>query len=224
MAEDHDSQLGESLLINELYPNCPGCKVDHYKNSQRGFPIRDLLFVWIVVLSSALPILSLFPFLYFMIEDLNIAEKEEDIGFYAGFIGASYMLGRALVSVLWGMVADRYGRKLVIIIGLSTVVIFNTLFGLSVNYWMALITRFFLGCFSGALVAIRAYASEIFREEYQALGLSTVTTAWGIGLIIGPAIGGFLAQEQDQRGAANGIALTTMSLAKAVGPTIGGAL
>ncbi|KAF5806239.1 putative MFS transporter superfamily [Helianthus annuus] len=71
--------------------------------------------------STALPILSLFPFLYFMVRDFNIAEKEEDISYYA-------------------------------------------------------------------------YALELFRDEYQALGLSAISTSWGIGLIIGPALGGYLAQ------------------------------
>ncbi|GAU33364.1 hypothetical protein TSUD_364890 [Trifolium subterraneum] len=39
----------------------------------------------------------------------------------------------------------------------------------------------------------RAYATEIVREEHQALGLSTVNAAWGTGLVIGPALGGYLA-------------------------------
>ncbi|KAL0429476.1 UNVERIFIED_CONTAM: protein ZINC INDUCED FACILITATOR 1, partial [Sesamum radiatum] len=64
---------------------------------------------------------------------------------------SSYMLGRALTSVLWGTIADRYGRK-------------------------------------------PAYACETVREEYQSLALSGVSTAWGAGLIVGPALGGFLAQ------------------------------
>ncbi|XP_044462503.1 protein ZINC INDUCED FACILITATOR-LIKE 1-like, partial [Mangifera indica] len=72
--------------------------------------------------------------------------------------------------------------------------IFNTLFGLSINFWMAIITRFLLGSLNVLLGPIKAYATEVFQEEHQALGLSTVSTAWGIGLIIGPAIGGFLAQ------------------------------
>lgn len=50
---DNPDQLRESLLIKEeLYPNCPGCKVEQYKDSQRGYPIRDLIRVWIVVLAS----------------------------------------------------------------------------------------------------------------------------------------------------------------------------
>jgi MFS family permease len=36
-------------------------------------------------------------------------------------IGSAYMLGRALTSILWGMIADRYGRKPVVIIGIISV-------------------------------------------------------------------------------------------------------
>ncbi|CAL2238322.1 unnamed protein product [Prunus armeniaca] len=188
----------EALLKKVYYENCPGCKVEQRKELQRGLPIKMLVAVWLVVLSAALPISSLFPFLYFMIRDLHIAKREEDIGYYAGYVGASFMIGRVLTSIFWGVVADRYGRKPVIIIGIAAVVIFNTLFGLSVNFWMAISTRFLLGCLNGLLGPIKAYASEAFREEHQALGMSTVSVAWGIGLIIGPALGGFLAQPADK--------------------------
>ncbi|KAG8493375.1 hypothetical protein CXB51_010945 [Gossypium anomalum] len=164
------AEYREPLLKKKYYRNCPG----------------------------SLPISSLFPFLYFMIRDFHIAEREEDIGSYAGYVGSAFMLGRALTSVSWGIFADRYGRKPVIIMGTTSVVIFNTLFGLSVNFWMAVITRFLLGSLNGLLGPIKAYAVEIFRDEYQALGLSTVSTAWGIGLIIGPALGGFLAQPAEK--------------------------
>ncbi|KAL0397369.1 UNVERIFIED_CONTAM: protein ZINC INDUCED FACILITATOR-LIKE 1 [Sesamum calycinum] len=127
-----------------------------------------------------------------LIRDFGIAKREEDIGYYAGFIGSSYMLGRALTSMTWGTIADRYGRKPVIIIGCAAVVVFNTLFGLSINFWMAITTRFLLGSLNGLLGPIKAYACETVREEYQSLALSAVSTAWGTGLIIGPALGGFL--------------------------------
>ncbi|KAL3731838.1 hypothetical protein ACJRO7_028667 [Eucalyptus globulus] len=188
----------KALLEKYFHENCPGCKVEKYKESQKGFPIRELLSIWIVVLCTALPISSLFPFLYFMIRDFHIAKREEDIGYYAGYVGSSFMFGRALTSVFWGIVADRYGRKPVIIMGTIAVVIFNTLFGLSVNFWMAIAMRFLLGSLNGLLGPIKAYATEIFREEYQALGVSTASTAWGLGLIIGPALGGYLAQPAEK--------------------------
>lgn len=195
-----EEKLREPFLKNKktYFENCAGCKVDQLKELKRGLPIRELFSVWIVVLCTALPISSLFPFLYFMVRDFQIAEREEDIGYYAGYVGSSFMLGRAFTSVFWGLVADRYGRKPVIILGTTSVVIFNALFGLSVNFWMAVITRFLLGSLNGLLGPIKAYACEIFREEHQALGLSTVSTAWGIGLIIGPALGGLLAQPAEK--------------------------
>ncbi|CAJ2663333.1 unnamed protein product [Trifolium pratense] len=296
-----DGNVEEALLKKQYYyVNCPGCKVDKAKELKTDVSFRNLLNIWMVVLCSALPISSLFPYLYFMIRDFNIAKREEDISAYAGYVGSAFMLGRSLTSIPWGMVADRYGRKPVAIIGIISVIIFNSLFGLSTSFWMAVTSRFFLGSLNGLLGPMKAYCSEIFREEKQALGLSTFSAAWGMGLIIGPALGGYLAQpavkyphifpkdsfwdkfrsyclpafpipvigksfrtykicshllgvihtsfaklplhsnavtvitglflmqnravEQHQRGEANGIAMTGMSIFKAIGPAGGGAV
>ncbi|XP_045800508.1 protein ZINC INDUCED FACILITATOR-LIKE 1-like [Trifolium pratense] len=196
MSEEH---IREPLLEKkQYYRDCPGCKVEQSKELNQGLSITNLFIIWAVVLCSTLPASSLFPFLYFMIRDFKIAKDEADISYYAGYVGSSFMLGRTLTSVLWGMVSDRYGRKPVIIFGVFTVVVFNTLFGLSTSFWMAVITRFLLGCLNGAIGPIKAYAVELFREEHQALGLSSVSAAWGTGLIIGPALGGYLAQPAEK--------------------------
>ncbi|KAH9311290.1 hypothetical protein KI387_026325, partial [Taxus chinensis] len=173
---------------------CEACKLEHRKRHEKRFPFTEFFFVGMVVLINALPISSLFPFLYFMVRDFHIANKYEDIATYAGILGSSFMVGRFLFSVLWGVAADKYGRKPVIIIGAISIIVFNTMFGFSVNYWMAILTRFLLGSFNGLIGTIKAYATEVSREEHHAMALSIVTTTWGIGLIIGPAIGGFLAQ------------------------------
>uniref|UniRef100_A0A0E0C0G6 Major facilitator superfamily (MFS) profile domain-containing protein n=1 Tax=Oryza meridionalis TaxID=40149 RepID=A0A0E0C0G6_9ORYZ len=198
------------------HPECPGCRVDRRKEEREGIPYMELSLIWLVTVSAmednavlsffllllfffffffvlklvddALPIQSLFPFLYFMIRDLHIAKQEEDIGFYAGFVGASYMFGRALSSVIWGIVADKYGRKPIIII---------TLISIS-SYWMALTSRGLLGLMCGILGPIKAYATEVCRKEHGHLGLSLVSSSRGIGLIVGPAIGGYLAQPADK--------------------------
>uniref|UniRef100_N1R392 Putative membrane protein n=1 Tax=Aegilops tauschii TaxID=37682 RepID=N1R392_AEGTA len=174
---------------------CPGCRLDQINKTNTGVPYLNFFYVWVVCLCAALPIQSLFPYLYFMIRDLKVAKQEEDIGFYAGFVGAAYFLGRTTSAVPWGMFADKYGRKPCIMISILSVIVFNTLFGLSTTYWMAIITRGLLGLLCGILGPIKAYASEVCRKEHQALGISLVTSSRSIALIIGPAIGGFLARE-----------------------------
>ncbi|GMH20247.1 hypothetical protein Nepgr_022088 [Nepenthes gracilis] len=191
-------QWKENSFSGYYEVECPGCRNDKFKEENPGVPFKHFFCISIIALCAALPISSLFPFLYFMIRDFHIAKREEDIGFYAGFVGSSFMFGRALTSVPWGMVADRYGRKPVMMFGTITVVVFNALFGLSSNFWMAFSTRFLLGCLCGILGPIRAYASEFCREEYKALAMVLISTAWGIGLVIGPAVGGFLAQPAER--------------------------
>uniref|UniRef100_A0A0E0DS23 Major facilitator superfamily (MFS) profile domain-containing protein n=1 Tax=Oryza meridionalis TaxID=40149 RepID=A0A0E0DS23_9ORYZ len=93
------------------WEGCPGCAVERRKAENPGVPYLQFFHIWIIILVSCLPITFIYPFLYFMIRDLHVAKTIEDIGFYGGFVGASYMLGRALTSTIWGMVADRIGRK-----------------------------------------------------------------------------------------------------------------
>uniref|UniRef100_A0A0E0MJC1 Major facilitator superfamily (MFS) profile domain-containing protein n=1 Tax=Oryza punctata TaxID=4537 RepID=A0A0E0MJC1_ORYPU len=146
----------ETPLLETVYhERCPACAVDRSKALNPAIPYMRFFHIWIIILVSCLPISSLFPFLYFMIRDLHIAKRVEDIGFYAGFVGASYMLGRALTSIAWEMVADRIGKKPV-------------------------------------------YAVEVCRPEHQSIGLSLVSTSWAIGLIVEPAIGGYLAQPAEK--------------------------
>ncbi|XP_023157174.1 probable peptide/nitrate transporter At3g43790 [Zea mays] len=133
-----------------------------------------------------------------MMRDFKIAKQEQDIGFYAGFVGATYFLARTVSSVPWGIFADKYGRKPCIVISIISVIVFSTLFGLSTSYWMAIVTRGLLGLLCGILGPIKAYATEVCRKEHQALAMSVVTSSRAIALVVGPAIGGFLAQPAEK--------------------------
>lgn len=200
MVENKEPLLLSSKLKKtyENSENCQGCQIEKRKALNPDIPWRYFFFIWIITLAAALPISSIFPFLYYMVRDFNIAKREEDVSFYAGFEGSAFMVGRTLTAVLWGIVADRYGRKPVMILSTLAVVIFNTMFGLSSSYWMALSARLLLGAFCGTLGPMRAYATEVSRREHQALGVAMLTSSWGIGLVIGPAIGGYLAQPADK--------------------------
>uniref|UniRef100_A0A0E0HE15 Major facilitator superfamily (MFS) profile domain-containing protein n=1 Tax=Oryza nivara TaxID=4536 RepID=A0A0E0HE15_ORYNI len=179
----------------EYHKGCPGCQLEKANESRTGIPYLNFFYICIIGITSSLPIQSLFPYQYFMIRDMNIAKREEDIGLYAGFVAASYFLARTFSSVPWGISVDKYGRKPCIVISILSVIFFNTLFGLSTRYWMAIVTRGMLGMLCGILGPIKAYATEICRKEHQALGMSLVTSSRAVAFVLGPAIGGFLAQK-----------------------------
>ncbi|TVU27104.1 hypothetical protein EJB05_29684 [Eragrostis curvula] len=193
------SEEAPLLLPAAEVEGCPGCAMERKKARSNGrIPYKEFFFVGVTTLASSLPITCLFPFMYFMVRDFHVAKTEEDIGFYAGFLAASYMVGRGFAAIFWGIVADRIGRKPVIAFSIFSVAIFNTLFGLSTTYWMAIAIRFVLGALNGLLAPIKAYCVEVCQSEHQALGLSIVNTAWGLGVIVGPALGGYLAQPADK--------------------------
>ncbi|CAO2203223.1 unnamed protein product [Urochloa humidicola] len=189
---------GDGDEVARWQERCPGCRQERKVQATHRIPYREFVYIWIACLCATLPIQSLFPYLYFMIRDLKIAKQEQDIGFYAGFVGATYFLARTFSSVPWGIFADKYGRKPCIVISILSVIVFNTLFGLSTSYWMAIVTRGLLGLLCGILGPIKAYATEVCRKEHQALGISLVTSSRAIALVIGPAIGGFLAQPAEK--------------------------
>ncbi|KAH8945495.1 hypothetical protein BDL97_12G042400 [Sphagnum fallax] len=201
MADDPEDQQillqkneNENKKKEVQYPNCPGCKCAYLQHPDAGIPYKEFLSVFLLIFVASTPVSSLYPFLYFMVQDLHITKSDKEIGFYAGLLGASLLVGRALTAVQWGIAADKYGRKPVMVLSLISVMVFHTLFGLSKNFWMALATRFLLGSFNGMHGAVKAYTSEISNQQHQALGISMVGTSWGLALIIGPALGGYLSQ------------------------------
>uniref|UniRef100_A0A0D9UZP8 Major facilitator superfamily (MFS) profile domain-containing protein n=1 Tax=Leersia perrieri TaxID=77586 RepID=A0A0D9UZP8_9ORYZ len=84
MTGDGDVPLLVSCKV--YHEHCPGCRQERKVHANDRLPYLDFLYIWIACLCSALPIQSLFPYLYFMIRDLKVAKQEQDIGFYAGFV------------------------------------------------------------------------------------------------------------------------------------------
>lgn len=103
-----------------------------------------------------------------MIKDFNLTTNEKDIGFYVGFIASSFSLAQFCTSLLWGYLSDKYGRKLIILIGLMGNSITMCLFGVSHSLAWALISRATCGLLNGNIGVAKCCMGEITDESYIA--------------------------------------------------------
>jgi MFS family permease len=91
-------------------------------------------------------------------------------------------------------VADRFGRKPILLSGLCSSAITTVVFGLSTSLPMAIVTRMVNGLANGNLGIAKSYLREITDETNQAKCAGVLSLAWGAGVIIGPLLGGLLSQ------------------------------
>jgi hypothetical protein len=163
-----------------------------------GIPAKQMAVLASTLFSSCIGITILFPFLPFQIASFGV--PTESVGYYAGVVGSAYMWGRAMSSIPWGLVADKYGRKVVLWSSMYLMGSFLLLYGFSQNFHVAVAARALTGLSNGILGPGKSLASEMCAsdEKTQARAMSIVMTAFGLGTIIGPALGGWLAQPVDK--------------------------
>ena len=118
------------------------------------------------------------------------------IGEYSGWLTASYALMQFLFAPIWGALSDRIGRKQILIGSLVGDAVFYTLFGLSAHSIEGqFAARILAGIFSSASLSVaQAYAADITPPHLRAMGLGYLGAAFGVGFILGPALGGLLGQ------------------------------
>ncbi|NRS47310.1 MFS transporter [Brevibacillus sp. HB2.2] len=122
----------------------------------------------------------------------------ESLGITGGTIGllvAAFSLTQLLCSPIAGRWADSFGRKKIIVIGLVVFAISEVMFGIANSPVLLFVSRL-LGGISAALImpAVMAYSADITTNEERAAGMGYITAAITTGFIIGPGIGGYIAE------------------------------
>jgi DHA1 family multidrug resistance protein-like MFS transporter len=131
------------------------------------------------------------PFLPLFISTMGHFPKWE-LTLYAGLAFSGVFLSQAIVSPLWGNLADKTGRKPMLLRAAIGMTISATLTGLSPNVWFLIIIRFIQGTFSGYINnAYALIASEVPTQD-SGKTMGTLTTGNVGGQLVGPIIGGYL--------------------------------
>lgn len=114
---------------------------------------------------------------------------------WAGAITSSSFLIAALVSPFWGSFADRYGRKRMVIRSCAAASVAAALMGLCNQPWQLLAVTALSGVFGGFSVASMTLVATQAPEESLGFALGWLSTGQIVGILIGPLIGGVLADQ-----------------------------
>jgi len=143
-------------------------------------------FVMTAAFSMLTPIMPLF------LPVLGV-ESAAGIALWAGVLNGVTSLVAAFASPLWGQVADRHGRKLMLLRSSLAIGLFTALMGASANVWQFFACRTLMGVFAGFSSAAIALVASQVPEDRLGYSLGWLSTGQLVGSLVGPIIGGILA-------------------------------
>lgn len=136
---------------------------------------------------------SVIPFLPLYVEQNMGVTSKDEAAWWAGIIFSANFLTAFLVSPFWGKVADRKGRKLMLLRSAFGMAVVISLMGLATNVYQLLALRLLNGLIAGFNPAATALVATNTPKEKVGYSLGILQSGTVAGSIIGPLLGGFLA-------------------------------
>ena len=113
---------------------------------------------------------------------------------FGGILGSLYSILQFICAPLWGAYSDRVGRKKVLLITISGLALSYIAWFFASSFWVLLLARVLGGAMGGNLSVATAAVADSTTREKRSSGLAIVGIAFGLGFIVGPAIGGLFAK------------------------------
>jgi len=113
---------------------------------------------------------------------------------FGGILGSLYAALQFFFAPIWGSLSDQYGRRSVLLVTTLGVFASYLLWGFAGNFFLLVLARFLGGCMSGNISVATAAVADITTKENRSKGMGIVGAAFGLGFILGPALGGIFSQ------------------------------
>ncbi|MCC5870736.1 MAG: MFS transporter [Gammaproteobacteria bacterium] len=152
---------------------------------------RALGILFLVVFIDLLGFGILIPLVPFYVERLGVGPE------LITAVLALYSLAQFLVTPVWGHVSDRIGRRPVLILCMAGHVGAYVILAFADSLAMLILSRVLGGLTAGNLATAYAYVTDLTPAEERAKHLGKISGAFGLGFIVGPALGGLLAGTGD---------------------------
>lgn len=159
------------------------------------FPWLGMAFLSLGMLAHSVVFTSPLPYVAFMVVDFGMTSNLDEAGYTAGWITGMFMIGRTVAGIPWGIAADTYGRRACLVISMINVGVLGLIFGFSTSFTMAVAMRFCIGLGNGFMGVCKTVVTEMVScKEHEVRAFGYINGVWGLGLIVGPAIGGLLSR------------------------------
>ena len=155
-------------------------------------PTGPYLFILTTLVIDAIGIGIVFP----IMPDLMAKVGAEDVAvgsLWAGLLMAAYAGAQFVFAPIVGSLSDAYGRKPVLIAALAFLTLDYVIMALAETYWVLLVGRTLAGLAGATYVTATAYIADITPKEQRAARFGMIGAAFGIGFVLGPALGGVAA-------------------------------
>nr|WP_276551186.1 MFS transporter [Lactiplantibacillus paraplantarum] len=160
---------------------------------ERGPWHRNLIVLWFCTFVAGMAFSEIMPFLSLFVSQLGDFTKAQ-ITFYSGLAFAADYAISAISAPLWGILADKKGRKIMLLRASLGMAVAMGLMGFVTNVWQLVALRALQGVFAGFISNAQALVASQTPRKYSGRALSTLITGAVSGQLFGPVIGGLLAQ------------------------------
>ena len=155
---------------------------------------KNLLFVWLSQLLSLAGFAFAMPFIAVYIRDTWGITGEKELGVWMAAFNFFGMLSFCISTPIWGILADRYGRKLMLLRAYYADAVIFPCFLLAPNPYWLIAARFIASAFTGTVSASQTIVVTTTPKEHQGFALGLLMSAIWCGNLIGLAAGGFVVQ------------------------------
>lgn len=154
---------------------------------------RNLYGAWLSQLLAIAGFGFVLPFVPFYIQELGVTNPDE-LRLWTGILSAAPALGMAIMAPIWGLLADRWGKKLMMLRAMFFGTIIMSLMAITQSVQAVLVLRICQGLFTGTMTAAAALVATGTPKHRLSYALGLLSSSTFIGISVGPMIGGLVAE------------------------------